>query len=72
MLQVHPSIPANNVSEFIAVAKQRDLFMGLGGVGSTNHLVSELLQETTGSRWSTVTYRGNAPSITAREVVDAG
>jgi len=65
VLQVHPSIPANTIGDLIALSKQRELFMGLGGAGSTNHLVSELLQETTGARWTSVMYRGNAPSMNA-------
>lgn len=65
VLIVQPSIEANSLRDFIALAKQRPLFMGTGGAGSTNHLVGELLQETTGARWTTVHYRGNAPTMNA-------
>lgn len=65
VLQVHPSVPARTMAEFIALAKSRELLMGSGGSGSTNHLVSEQMQETTGARWVTVPYRGNAPTLNA-------
>ena len=65
VLQVHPSVDAKSVKELIELAKKRDLFMASGGQGSTNHLVSELLQTLTGAKWTTVTYKGNAPALTA-------
>ena len=34
------------------------------GAGTTNHLVSELLQQITGATWITVHYKGNAPATT--------
>lgn len=36
--------------------------MASPGAGTTNHLVSELLQARTGARWVTVHYKGNAPA----------
>ena len=65
VLQVHPSVDARSVKDLIELAKKRDLFMASGGQGSTNHLVSELLQTLTGAKWTTVTYKGNAPALTA-------
>ena len=38
--------------------------MASPGAGTTNHLASELLQMTTGARWTTVHYKGNAPATT--------
>ena len=65
LLLVNASVSANTVAQLLEQAKQRQLFMGLGGAGSTNHLLSELLQSTTGVQWTTVLYKGNAPSLTA-------
>lgn len=65
LLLVNPSLNVNTVSELVDQAKQRKLFMGLGGAGSTNHLLSELLQSTTGAQWTTVLYKGNAPTLMA-------
>ena len=65
VLQVHPSVDVRTVRDLIDLAKKRDLFMASGGQGSTNHLVSELLQTMAGAKWTTVTYKGNAPALAA-------
>jgi tripartite-type tricarboxylate transporter receptor subunit TctC len=46
VLSVHPSIPARNVRELIALAKSRPgrLTMGSAGTGGTSHLAGELFQ----------------------------
>jgi tripartite-type tricarboxylate transporter receptor subunit TctC len=38
--------------------------MASTGVASNNHLLSELLQKSSGARWTTVQYKGNAPAST--------
>jgi tripartite-type tricarboxylate transporter receptor subunit TctC len=65
VLQVRPTLGVKTIAEFLDLAKRRQLNMGSGGAGSTNHLSSELLQEITGARWTTAHYRGNAPVVTA-------
>jgi tripartite-type tricarboxylate transporter receptor subunit TctC len=44
VLVVHPSVPAKSIKEFIRVARQSAgrLTYGSSGVGSTNHMVTEL------------------------------
>lgn len=66
VLQVRPGLPAKNVAELIALAKQEPgkLNMASPGAGTTNHLVSEMLQAQTGARWTTAQYKGNAPATT--------
>jgi len=66
VLQVHPKLPVNSVGELIDLAKRKpgQLNMASPGAGTTNHLVSELLQSLTGARWITVQYKGNAPATT--------
>ena len=46
MLLVHPSVPAKTVAEFLDLAKKEPgkLTMASPSAGTTNHLVSELLQ----------------------------
>lgn len=60
-LVVHPSVPAKTVKEFIALAKSRrePLTMGSGGVG---HLVGELFQSLTGTKFTNVPYQGAGPA----------
>ncbi|MGE4241705.1 Bug family tripartite tricarboxylate transporter substrate binding protein [Ramlibacter sp.] len=64
ILQAHPSLPVKNVPELIALAKSKPngLSMASPGAGTTNHLMSEMLQRTTGAQWTTVHYKGNAPA----------
>jgi tripartite-type tricarboxylate transporter receptor subunit TctC len=64
VVQVHPSVPARTMPELIALAKSRPggLTMASPGAGTTNHLLSELLQQQTGVQWLTVHYKGNAPA----------
>ncbi len=66
VLQVNPSVKARTLAEFLALAKADPgaLTMASPGAGTTNHLVSELLQEKTGTKWTTVHYKGNAPATT--------
>lgn len=63
-LQVHPDQRARTLKEFwdLARAKPGDLKMASPGVGTTNHLLSELMQSKLGLSWVTVQYRGNAPA----------
>ena len=64
VLQVHPSVPAKSLQEFFDLAKREGgkLNMASPGPGTTNHLLSELLQSIVGVTWTTVHYRGNAPA----------
>lgn len=64
VLQVHPSLPAKTLGELLDMARKDPgkLSMASPGAGTTNHLVSELLQTITGAKWLTVHYKGNAPA----------
>lgn len=64
VLQVKPSLPYRTVGELLEAAKKEPgkLTMASPGAGTTNHLVSELLQTMTGAKWTTVHYKGNAPA----------
>jgi tripartite-type tricarboxylate transporter receptor subunit TctC len=65
VLEVHPSVAAKNLKEFFDLARREPgkLTMASPGAGTTNHLLSELVQSTLGVQWVTVHYRGNAPAI---------
>jgi len=62
---VHPSLPARNTRELIAIAKAQDgkLVFANAGVGTTNHLIAELLMIRTGARMSLIPYKGSAPAL---------
>ena len=65
LLAVHPSLPAKNAKELIALAKSRpgQLNYGHAGLGSSNHMAGELLKVMTGTNIMHVPYKGNTPSI---------
>jgi tripartite-type tricarboxylate transporter receptor subunit TctC len=61
-LCVHPSVPANNLKEFIAYARlhQGQLNYGSPGIGGPHHLAMELLKQVTHIDIRHVPYRGSA------------
>ncbi len=67
LLLTHPSVPANNLQEFLAYAKANPgkLNYGSFGLGSSNQLTYELLRQATGLDMVHVPYKGGAPLITA-------
>lgn len=67
VLSVHPSMPARNVGEFVALARKRggDLVGGSNGTGTTSHLALEMLNQTAKLKLVHVPYRGGVPSMTA-------
>ena len=66
VLVVHPSLPARNLKELIALAKARPgkLNFASSGMGSSNHMAGELLKVMAGINIVHVPYKGNAPAIT--------
>ncbi len=66
VLQVHPSVPYKTIGAFLEAARRKDnnITMASPGAGTTNHLVSEYLQQVGGLHWTTVHYKGNAPATT--------
>jgi len=67
ILVVHPSVPARNVKELIALAKSRpgQLNYSSAGSGTTQHLSGELFKLRTRIDIVHVPYKGSAPSLTA-------
>lgn len=66
VIAVHPSIPAQNLRELVALAKSRpgQLTFGTPGVGTSPHLAGELFKQVTGTQLVHVPYKGNAEAIT--------
>ena len=65
MLVVHPSVPANNVKELIALAKAKPGKMSYAsaGVGSPFQIAAELFKESAGVDILHVPYKGGAPAV---------
>jgi tripartite-type tricarboxylate transporter receptor subunit TctC len=62
----HPKVPAQNLAQLIALAKQKPdtLTIAIGGLGSSLHLAGEQLKMMTGIRLLNVPYKGTAPALT--------
>ena len=63
ILVVHPSVPAKNVKELIALAKTKPLNGGSSGVGGAGHLALELFNLQAGTKIVHIPYKGGGPSI---------
>ncbi|MDQ5849423.1 MAG: tripartite tricarboxylate transporter substrate binding protein, partial [Pseudomonadota bacterium] len=66
ILVSHPSIPAKNLSDFIALAKSssRTWPYGTSGTGGTPHLAGELFKQRTGVQLEHIPYKGGGQAIT--------
>ena len=64
VLVTHPSVPAKNVSEFLALAKARPgkINFASGGIGTGAHLALELFKTRAGVDLTHVPYKGNGPA----------
>jgi tripartite-type tricarboxylate transporter receptor subunit TctC len=65
-LLVNPGVPAQNLQEFIALAKSKpgQLNYGSAGNGGISHLVPEMFKQATGTYIVHIPYKGSAPAFT--------
>ncbi|MGH6790591.1 MAG: tripartite tricarboxylate transporter substrate binding protein [Pseudolabrys sp.] len=66
VLVVHPSVPAKNIAEFIALAKAKPgtLNYASSGIGSNYHMAGELFKHLTGTNIVHVPYKGSTGART--------
>jgi len=66
VLAVHPSLPARNLKELIALARARPgkLNYATSGLGSSNHIAGELLRMMAKIDIQHIPYKGNNPALT--------
>jgi len=67
LLITHPSVPAKNARELIALAKAQPgkLNVASGGTGASTHLAAELFMSLTGARLTHIPFKGAGPSVLA-------
>ncbi|MGE3928313.1 MAG: Bug family tripartite tricarboxylate transporter substrate binding protein [Lautropia sp.] len=67
LMVVHPSVPANNLQEFIALAKSKPgaLNFSSNASGGVTHLAVELFCLAAGIKMQHVPYKGGGPAMTA-------
>jgi len=63
LLVVHPSVPANNLKELVALSKKSDLNFAVTATGSAPHLAGVALERASGARWQYVPYKGGVQAI---------
>ena len=65
LVEVHPSVPAQTLPEFIAYARANPgkVNMGSGGSGGPVHMTGELFNMMAGLKMQHVPYRGEAPAL---------
>ena len=65
VLSIHPSVPAHNMAEFIAYAREHPgkLNYGTPGVGSLGHLTGETFKYSAHVELTHVPYRGAGPAL---------
>ena len=65
MILSHPSLPAKNVRELVALAKAHpgQLQYSSGGIGSIQHMAMELFLLTTGTKMVHVPYKATHPAL---------
>jgi tripartite-type tricarboxylate transporter receptor subunit TctC len=66
VMEIHPSVPAKTVAEFVAYAKQNPgkLNFGSAGTGGTIHLAGEMFKQMAGVEMTHVPYKGAGPALT--------
>jgi tripartite-type tricarboxylate transporter receptor subunit TctC len=66
VLVVHAGVPAKNLAEYIALAKQKEggLDYASTGVGSASHLAGELFNQRAGVKVVHIPYKGGGPAMT--------
>jgi tripartite-type tricarboxylate transporter receptor subunit TctC len=67
VIAAHPSLPANSVSELVALARSKPgtIKYSTPGTASTNHLAGALLETMAGIKLLHVPYKGAGPAATA-------
>ncbi len=65
ILAVHPSVPANDAKELIALAKAKPntLNFAISGLGGANHLAGIEFAMRSGIQWTYIPYKGGAQAI---------
>ena len=63
LLVVHPSVPANNLKELVALSKISKLNFAVSALGSAPHLAGVAVEKATGAQWEYIPYKGGAQAI---------
>jgi tripartite-type tricarboxylate transporter receptor subunit TctC len=63
LLVVHPTVPANNLKELVALSKKEKLNFAVTAIGSAPHLAGVAVEKATQASWTYIPYKGGAQAI---------
>ena len=63
LLVVHPSVPASNLKELVALSKKQDLNFAVTAMGSAPHLAGVSVERASGARWQYIPYKGGSQAV---------
>ena len=63
LLVVHPSVPANNLAELVALSHKQPLNFAVTAIGSAPHLAGVAVEKATGAKWQYIPYKGGSQAI---------
>ena len=63
LLVVHPSVPANNLQELVALSHKQKLNFAVTAIGSAPHLAGVAVEKATQAEWTYIPYKGGSQAI---------
>jgi tripartite-type tricarboxylate transporter receptor subunit TctC len=63
LLVVHPSVPANNLKELVALSQTTKLDFAVTAIGSAPHLAGVAVEKATQAKWQYIPYKGGSQAI---------
>ncbi|HRO58473.1 MAG TPA: tripartite tricarboxylate transporter substrate binding protein [Burkholderiaceae bacterium] len=63
LLAVHPSVPANNLQELVALSRTTPLNFAVTAIGSAPHLAGIAVEQATKAQWAYVPYKGGSQAV---------
>ncbi|HKW83034.1 MAG TPA: tripartite tricarboxylate transporter substrate binding protein [Burkholderiaceae bacterium] len=64
LLVVHPSVPANNLKELVALSQTKKLDFAVTAIGSAPHLAGVAVEKATSAKWEYIPYKGGSQAVT--------
>ncbi len=64
LLVVHPSVPANNLKELVALSRRSELNFAVTAMGSAPHLAGVAVERASGAKWQFIPYKGGSQAVT--------
>jgi tripartite-type tricarboxylate transporter receptor subunit TctC len=63
LLVVHPSVPANNLKELVALSQKTQLNFAVTAMGSAPHLAGVAVERASQAKWQYIPYKGGAQAV---------